>query len=102
MRARGAVEAMEDLRRVRVRYEGRVQGVGFRYTVCRIAEGFPVTGYVRNEADGSVCLVAEGSEQTILDFLEGVRQSTVGRYIAAEQAAWAPPQGAFRRFGVHE
>jgi len=32
----------------RVIYQGRVQGVGFRYMACQIAEEFEVEGYVRN------------------------------------------------------
>ena len=44
-------------------YEGRVQGVGFRYTARRIAAGFDVAGYVRNLADGRVELVASGDDE---------------------------------------
>ena len=33
---------------MRVLYEGRVQGVGFRYTARGLAGGFPVAGFVRN------------------------------------------------------
>lgn len=48
--------------RVRVCFVGRVQGVGFRATATSIAARHPVTGWVRNEPDGSVVLEAQGSE----------------------------------------
>ncbi|HSD29091.1 MAG TPA: acylphosphatase [Vicinamibacteria bacterium] len=54
----------------RFRVQGRVQGVGYRYFVMREAELRGVTGYVRNLADGSVEVVAEGSDETLSD-LEG-------------------------------
>ncbi len=44
---------------------GRVQGVGFRYFVLRQAEALGLTGFARNRADGSVEVVAEGSEQAL-------------------------------------
>ena len=40
--------------RLQVLYSGRVQGVGFRFTVKMVANGFEVTGIVRNLADGRV------------------------------------------------
>src|SRR5438552_1157467 len=51
-----------DMKRWRLRglYSGRVQGVGFRYTVKTAASGFEVTGLVRNLRDGRVELMAEG------------------------------------------
>ena len=54
----------------RFHVRGRVQGVGYRYYVLREAEGRQVTGYVRNLADGSVEVVAEGSDEGLKD-LEG-------------------------------
>lgn len=50
--------------RLTARFEGEVQGVGFRWRAVRLVrERFPgVTGEVRNEFDGSVSLVAEGPE----------------------------------------
>jgi acylphosphatase len=53
----------------RVFYSGRVQGVGFRYTARRIAEGYAVTGFVRNLADGRVELLAEGTRAELDQFL---------------------------------
>ncbi|SVA98172.1 uncharacterized protein METZ01_LOCUS151026, partial [marine metagenome] len=51
--------------RVHVYYSGRVQGVGFRYTVKSLVPGYDVLGIIRNLPDGRVELIAEG-EQTEL------------------------------------
>ena len=48
----------------KVRYTGRVHGVGFRYTACRIAASFPVAGYVRNLPDGDLSGVQLSYEET--------------------------------------
>jgi acylphosphatase len=62
----------------RVRYSGQVQGVGFRYTAQRLAQDFPVGGYVRNLADGDVELVAEGPAEQVETFLGAVRRQLAG------------------------
>ena len=51
--------------RLQVRFQGRVQGVGFRATALACARGLPVTGFVRNEHDGSVLLEAQGSSDDV-------------------------------------
>jgi acylphosphatase len=56
-------------------YEGRVQGVGFRFTVRHIAKGFDVTGWVRNLPDGRVELQVTGDENEVRAFLDQVAQS---------------------------
>lgn len=58
--------------RVQVSYQGRVQGVGFRASVCATAAGFRVTGWVRNQPDGSVLLEAQGSPAQVESFLTRV------------------------------
>ena len=45
--------------------KGRVQGVGYRYFVLRHAEQLALAGYARNQADGSVEVVAEGDEAAL-------------------------------------
>jgi acylphosphatase len=55
-----------------VRYTGRVQGVGFRATAAATASGFAVTGWVRNERDGSVMLEAQGTAWDVERFLEAI------------------------------
>ena len=51
---------------------GRVQGVGFRYFVSRMADAFDITGLVRNMTDGSVEIVATGSPENLRSFREQV------------------------------
>lgn len=53
-------EAPEGAVRLRVRFVGRVQGVGFRWTAAMVARGLDVTGWVRNEPDGSVTAEIQG------------------------------------------
>jgi acylphosphatase len=63
-----------------VHYNGRVQGVGFRYTACRVANQFDVTGYVKNLADGSVEVVAESHAGEVDGFLKDL-QREMGTHI---------------------
>ncbi len=58
-----------------VRFVGRVQGVYFRATAEQIARSFPVAGWVRNEPDGSVRLVAEGEQADLDQFIDAVRSA---------------------------
>lgn len=47
------------------RFTGRVQGVGFRYRAKYAAENMKITGWVKNEYDGSVEMEAQGTEDAI-------------------------------------
>jgi acylphosphatase len=72
----------------RVSYEGRVQGVGFRFSVKSIATGYDVVGWVKNLIDGRVELEVQGEEGEVDEFLEAVLGSHLRRHI--------------HRFVVHE
>lgn len=50
-------------------YHGRVQGVGFRATTAIIARDYPVEGYVKNLPNGTVELLAQGTEESLGRFL---------------------------------
>lgn len=62
-------------------YTGRVQGVGFRFSVKQLAKGFEVTGWVRNLPDGRVELQAMGEEEEIEEFIQEIKDSHLGGFI---------------------
>lgn len=58
-----------DIETSRVRITGRVQGVGFRFSTVRRAHELGVTGWVRNEDDGSVQALLQGNTEQIDEML---------------------------------
>jgi acylphosphatase len=66
------------MERRRVRFQGRVQGVGFRATARSIAEEFAVTGWVRNEQDGSVAMEVQGDECEVEGYLARLAAEMAG------------------------
>jgi acylphosphatase len=82
-----------------VQYSGRVQGVGFRYTTQSIAHRYAVSGYVRNEPDGRVKLVAEGEPPELDAFLREVRERFLVN-IRNERADVQPASGEFTGFDI--
>lgn len=80
-------------------YSGRVQGVGFRYTVRHIAENFNVTGFVRNLPDGCVELVAEGPRGDLDAFIAQVAQR-MADHIRDAAVDVRPANGEFRTFDI--
>ena len=86
--------------RMHILYAGRVQGVGFRYTVKMAAAGFDVTGTVRNLLDGRVELDAEGSRDELEAFRRAIQDSEVGRFVRDEVAEWREAKGEFRGFEI--
>lgn len=88
--------------RMRCNFQGEVQGVGFRATAARLARGFPVTGFVRNEDDGSVWLEAQGKVEDVERFLHAVRASPVGKGIWEEQRTLAAPVDGETEFVIRK
>ncbi|MCX6967544.1 MAG: acylphosphatase [Verrucomicrobia bacterium] len=66
-------------------YEGRVQGIGFRYTVRQIAKGYEVIGWVRNLPDGRVELLAGGPPEEVDGFLDAIAESELAGFIKNQQ-----------------
>ena len=77
-----------------------MQGVGFRYTVRTVNNGFEVTGTIRNLPDGTVELIAEGTKAELEDFRRAVQDSEVGRFVRQENASWSEAKNAFRGFEI--
>lgn len=88
-----------DISRLVVTFRGTVQGVGFRMTAVQLVGGAPITGWVRNEPDGSVAMQAEGPRLELEQFLARVEERMQSR-IDDVQAEWTAPTGRYERFEI--
>jgi len=68
--------------RKRIQFTGAVQGVGFRYRARYAASGCGVTGWVKNEWDGSVLMEAQGTNEQINQVLKLIN---AGSYIRIDR-----------------
>ena len=85
--------------RLTIHYEGRVQGVGFRWQTVRCVQALPVTGFVRNLTDGRVLLVVEADEAAAQE-ARGAVEGALGHYIRGSTAQISPATGEFSTFEV--
>jgi acylphosphatase len=79
--------------RLHVVIEGDVQGVGFRYYVVDVARSLGVRGWVRNRADGSVELTAEGDRGPLDGLLDAARRGPGGARVHRVQVEWEKARG---------
>jgi len=57
----------QEMKSLELLVTGDVQGVGYRYAVQKIARSFRIVGFVKNQSDGSVRIIAEGESEEVLD-----------------------------------
>ena len=65
--------------RKRYRFTGSVQGVGFRWTTTNLATSVGATGWVQNEADGSVTAELQGLREQVQAVVDGLDRYYNGR-----------------------
>lgn len=90
------------MQRVTARVAGRVQGVGFRYFVIREASARGVTGWVRNRADGSVELLAEGPRAALDELIEALRRGPPAARVTSVETNWLEGGPEHRGFQMRD
>lgn len=88
------------MKRLTAIVRGRVQGVYFRQYTVREALNLHLTGWVRNESDGSVRLVAEGREEALNLFLHFLWHGSPASQVDQVISDWQPATGEFSGFHV--
>ncbi|MEW5758440.1 MAG: acylphosphatase [Candidatus Omnitrophota bacterium] len=86
-------------KQVNVIYKGRVQGIGFRFTVESIANKLGVCGWVKNLKDGNAEIMAEGEKENLEKFLKEVN-SYFSNYISDTEVFWFSATGKFKDFTI--
>jgi acylphosphatase len=79
---------------------GRVQGVGYRWYVVRLADRLELDGWVANQADGAVRCVAEGPREVLETLLAGLRAGPPGARVDRVGVTWLAATGGFDGFDV--
>lgn len=77
---------------------GRVQGVGYRAFAAEQAKRRHLRGWVKNEWDGTVKVVAEGEEPALVSFLEALREGPSLARVEGVDTAWEPAQNNLSPF----
>jgi acylphosphatase len=79
---------------------GRVQGVGFRWTVVNIAKNLKLKGTVRNLPDGSVEIYAQGDQQVLDQLIKQIRECSSPAIVESIDANLSTPKTFFQEFVV--
>lgn len=88
------------MERLELRITGRVQGVGFRWHTCEQAQRLGLSGWVRNRADGSVQVVAEGGRDRLEALAAWAAQGPARARVDGCEAFWSPATGLTGDFRV--
>ena len=79
------------MKRVHVVVRGTVQGVGYRYTMRKVAREVGVTGWVRNLSSGAVEAEVQGTEAQVDDVLSWMAAGPPGSRVASATVTDASP-----------
>ena len=88
------------MQRITAYVRGRVQGVSFRYYTQIEARHLGLTGWVRNERDGSVLVVAEGSKDRLSAIIEFLHQGPRSASVDNVEVSWSAASQMFENFEI--
>lgn len=87
-------------RLLRLTLYGRVQGITLRQNAAAKALELELTGFIRNNQNGSVSLVIQGEEDSITHFLQWMQSETRPWKITQSKNAWSTALGDFSTFEI--
>lgn len=86
------------MKRLHLIIHGHVQGVFFRAFVHEHASRLKLTGWVRNNPDGTVEVVAEGPQDALETLLQDCRRGPPGAQVTTLETHWEKATGEFAMF----
>ncbi len=88
------------MRRVHVLINGKVQGVFFRSGLSKLANDLDVRGWVRNNPDGTLECVLEGTEAEVAEIIDWCKMGPEGSVVDMVEVKDEPYHGEFKKFFV--
>lgn len=87
-------------KQISLKIHGEVQGVFFRDSSRIEAETLDLSGWVKNDPDGTVMVVAEGEDQKLKKFIEWCKYGPDHAEVEKVSIQWAEATGQFNNFVV--
>ena len=84
----------------KILYEGRVQGVGFRFGVRQIAEGYAVAGHAANLPDGRVEVFLQGDRTEVEGMEKEIAQSHLEGFIRKQEGSEVAVEAGRKGFQI--
>jgi acylphosphatase len=91
---------MAEKSRVSIIINGRVQGVFFRYKTQQEADKLGTTGWVRNNGDGSVEILAEGDKDKLEELIEWCKAGPRSAQVENVEVKWQEYEGILEGFEI--
>jgi acylphosphatase len=88
------------LKAILARVYGRVQRVGYRRFILDTAQELGLSGYVKNERDGSVTIFTQGDEIILERFIEMVKSPPEPAYVKSIDIRDVKPRPAIKYFTI--
>lgn len=92
---------MHTVKEIQVTISGTVQMVFFRSFAREWAERLSLTGFAENHSDGSVRVVAQGSEASLYTFIKKLHEGPPAASVTNVEVLWREPVQKFDAFSVH-
>ena len=85
---------------IHVKVHGQVQGVFFRYSAKEQAERLKLTGWVRNNPDGTVEIVAEGTKDVLEEYVKWCKIGPAGAMVEKVEVKWGEKSEDYDQFEI--
>jgi acylphosphatase len=82
-----------------LKIRGRVQGVGFRYAMCDVAQSMGLKGWVKNVSDGTVEAIVQGEKELVESIIDWTQKGPPGAHV--EKVEISDGAGKFDDFDIH-
>ncbi|HEX7063988.1 MAG TPA: acylphosphatase [Bacillales bacterium] len=88
------------MKRYHIRVHGRVQGVGFRFHTQQHAVRHSIKGWVKNNADGTVEIDAEGEDHDMDRFIRELKKGSMNANVTNVEFKEYPETGTHHSFQI--